>query len=252
MFGVGVTRDGDAMYLSGTSEVLGIISPRQAPTPGRHRFPLLRRHQAACSADPIGRRVACMAVARSWDEMLEICRALVAATPPSASVPLFLPHLQGERAPLWDIKSRGVFARMDSATGPGELSRAVMEGVAFSARLAFEAVESSADIVRRSPEYRRRRRPLRHVVPDSRRRARQGAPPRQGARCRHAGRGRHRRCGLGRHAVARGSRSTGSYRSNGYSSRTGNIRDYYDTKFGKYGELYADLKPFNEGYATVR
>ena len=32
----------------------------------------------------------------------------------------------------------------------------------------------------------------------------------------------------------------------------GNTRDYYDAKFAKYGELYADLKPFNEGYATVR
>ena len=26
------------------------------------------------------------------------------------------------------------------------------------------------------------------------------------------------------------------------------VRDYYDTKFGKYQELYADLKHFNEGY----
>jgi xylulokinase len=25
-------------------------------------------------------------------------------------------------------------------------------------------------------------------------------------------------------------------------------RDYYDTKFGKYQELYAELKRFNEGY----
>ncbi len=41
MFGIGVIRDHDAMYLSGTSEVLGIISPRQATDARRHRFPLL-------------------------------------------------------------------------------------------------------------------------------------------------------------------------------------------------------------------
>jgi mannitol/fructose-specific phosphotransferase system IIA component len=30
------------------------------------------------------------------------------------SAPLFLPHLQGERAPLWDNTSRGVFARLET------------------------------------------------------------------------------------------------------------------------------------------
>src|SRR5207244_3417435 len=73
--------------------------------------------------------------------------ALAASVPRSDRVPLFLPHLQGERAPLWDIKSRGAFARLDSATGPGELTRSVLEGVAFSARLAFEAVGASAGSV---------------------------------------------------------------------------------------------------------
>ena len=53
-----------------------------------------------------------------------------------ARSPLFLPHLEGERAPLWDAASRGAFAGLDSASGPGEMALAVMEGVAFSARLA--------------------------------------------------------------------------------------------------------------------
>ncbi len=58
--------------------------------------------------------------------------------------PLFLPHLQGERAPIWDAASRGGFAGLTGATGPGEMVASVMEGVAFSARLAFEALERSA------------------------------------------------------------------------------------------------------------
>ena len=57
--------------------------------------------------------------------------------------PLFLPHLEGERAPLWDPHSRGAFAGMTSVTGPAELAGAVMEGVAFSARLALESIETS-------------------------------------------------------------------------------------------------------------
>ena len=39
MFGIGVVRDGDAMYLSGTSEVVGIISDAVRPTPGVIVFP---------------------------------------------------------------------------------------------------------------------------------------------------------------------------------------------------------------------
>jgi xylulokinase len=61
-------------------------------------------------------------------------------------VPLFLPHLQGERAPLWDAASRGVFARLDPRAGTGEMARSVMEGVAFSARLAFDALQASSGV----------------------------------------------------------------------------------------------------------
>ena len=58
-------------------------------------------------------------------------------------VPLFLPHLEGERAPLWDASAKGSFTGLTSATGPRELARAVLEGVAYSARLVFESLEAS-------------------------------------------------------------------------------------------------------------
>ena len=47
---------------------------------------------------------------------------------------------------MWDTASRGVFARLDSSTGPGDLVHATLEGVAYSVRLAFEALEGSADL----------------------------------------------------------------------------------------------------------
>jgi xylulokinase len=65
---------------------------------------------------------------------------------PGSPVPLFLPHLEGERAPIWDAASRGAFARIDSQVGPAEMVRSVMEGVAFSARWAFEALERSSGL----------------------------------------------------------------------------------------------------------
>jgi xylulokinase len=77
---------------------------------------------------------------RSPAEMSE----LAAAIAPSSAVPLFLPHLQGERAPIWDSASRGVFARLDNRAGAAEMVRSVMEGVALSVRWAFEALQCSA------------------------------------------------------------------------------------------------------------
>jgi xylulokinase len=73
----------------------------------------------------------------------QLC-AEIANVAASDAVPLFLPHLQGERAPLWDTSSRGVFARIDSRTRLAEMARSVMEGVAYSARLAFEELQRSS------------------------------------------------------------------------------------------------------------
>jgi xylulokinase len=57
---------------------------------------------------------------------------------------MYLPHLQGERAPVGDAATRGVFARLDGGAGPAEMARAVLEGVAFSVRWAFEALQHSS------------------------------------------------------------------------------------------------------------
>jgi xylulokinase len=46
----------------------------------------------------------------------------------------FLPYLQGERAPIWDAKARGVFFGLSSSHERPHLFRAVIEGVAFALR----------------------------------------------------------------------------------------------------------------------
>ena len=144
MFGVGVTRNGDAMYLSGTSEVLGMVSWRQVPTPGVIVFPAYRgimlhaapTQSGGASLDWLSALLAAIA-----DEHLEP-RSRHAAFRFDPAVPAASPGRAG--AALGYAVARR-FRRLDATTGPGELSRAVMEGVAFSARLALEAAESSAD-----------------------------------------------------------------------------------------------------------
>lgn len=151
MFGLGVTRPGQAMYLSGTSEVTGLLAPVAVPTPGVIVFPEwagltlqagpTQSGGAALDwlAGLLGRSVAELAVLAEGAEI-------------TAQSPLFLPHLEGERAPLWDTGARGAFAGLTTRSDPAALTLAVLEGVAFSARLAMEALEHSAG--RRAPEIR--------------------------------------------------------------------------------------------------
>lgn len=141
MFGLGVAADGQAMYLSGTSEVLGIVSARTEPTPGVIVFPPWRGLTLHAGPTQAG--------GASLDWLAGLLGQPAAVLGETAggigrTSPLFLPHLEGERAPLWDAGARGAFAGLTARSDPAALALAVMEGVAFSARLAFEALEASA------------------------------------------------------------------------------------------------------------
>jgi len=143
MIGAGLAAEGDAVYLSGTSEVAGVMSRLRVPTPGVIAFPECEGivlHAAPTQAG--GASVAWLSalIGRSPKEI----SALVAAGDRDRSTPIFLPHLQGERAPLWDPAARASLSGMDGSMGPAEIARAVLEGVAYSVRLLLASLEASA------------------------------------------------------------------------------------------------------------
>jgi len=141
MFGVGVNAEGDAMYLSGTSEIPGVISANVCPAEGALVFPPhmgLTLHAAPTQSGGASLAWLC----HLFDTTPDILMAEVASSTPSNT--LFLPHLSGERAPLWDASARGTFLGLDSSMGRAELARAVLEGVAMSVRLAFSALDASS------------------------------------------------------------------------------------------------------------
>ncbi len=144
MFGVGVHQAGSAMYLSGTSEIMGIVSPRRVPTPGVIAFPDyqgITLHAAPTQSGGASLEWLATLTGKRPDELA----ALAATLAKDTRVPLFLPHLQGERAPVWDAHARGVFLGLDAGSKPAHMARAVMEGVGYSARWLLEALEQSAD-----------------------------------------------------------------------------------------------------------
>lgn len=143
LFGLGVAQEGEAFYLSGTSDVLGIMSGDIFPQTGIITFPNwrgLRLHAAPTQSGGASLDWAARLLGRPAQDVATMARSL------TDNAPLFLPHLQGERAPLWDAASRGGFAGLTASHGPEELAASILEGVAFSARLALDALETSAGV----------------------------------------------------------------------------------------------------------
>ena len=96
------------MYLSGTSEILGISSTKVVPTPGAIVFPVshgLRVHAAPTQNGGDAKLWFTQVSGLTMKKM----SALVAENARSSATPLFLPQLEGERAPHWDPDLRGAF-----------------------------------------------------------------------------------------------------------------------------------------------
>jgi xylulokinase len=145
LYGSGVVEHGQAMEVAGTSEILGILSRERHATPGVVSFFAVDGHHLhAGPTQAGGAALAWFAhvVGRPLKEVFA-CAATVSA---GSDESIFLPHLLGERAPLWDSEMRGGFIGLGSDHSIAQLSRAVLEGVAYSARHLLEELEKAAGV----------------------------------------------------------------------------------------------------------
>ncbi|MDF5712972.1 MAG: xylulokinase, partial [Rhizonema sp. NSF051] len=65
---------------------------------------------------------------------------------PGARGVLFLPHLSGERSPYLDPDTRGALVNLSLAHTPADITRAILEGVAFSLRETLEVIGAIAPV----------------------------------------------------------------------------------------------------------
>lgn len=145
--GLGTHRPGLGSLSLGTSGV--IFAPLDVPEPdpdGRvhlfghadGRYCLLGVTLAAGGSLAWFRRV--IMNSASFDRITQ----LASNTRPGAGGVTFHPYLSGERSPHMDPDLRGGFSGLSLATGPDELSRAVLEGVAFSLLDVADVMRKSA------------------------------------------------------------------------------------------------------------
>jgi sugar (pentulose or hexulose) kinase len=66
--------------------------------------------------------------------------AQAASAPPGAGGLLFLPHLMGERGPVYNPAAKGVLFGLTLAHGRAEVARAVLEGCAFHIRSILDTL----------------------------------------------------------------------------------------------------------------
>ncbi|UAB89888.1 xylulokinase [Ruegeria sp. SCSIO 43209] len=143
--GIGSTSDGAGFLSLGTSGVLLVSRDIYAPAPETaiHSF--------------------CHSVPDRWIQMGVILSAtnslnwlsrnlgqsvgdMIASLPADLDGPseiTFLPYLSGERTPHNDSAIRGAFLGVDISSETTDLTRAVMEGVAFAMRDCLEALKST-------------------------------------------------------------------------------------------------------------
>jgi len=146
--GAGVVADGDAFISLGTSGVSFVATDSFRPDAdhGLHAFCHAlpgRWHQmsvmlsAAASLDWAA-NLLCMDVPELIDS---------ASRADERATPIFLPYLSGERTPHADPHAKGVFFGMTTDSGPAELARSVLDGVAMGLRDGLDVIQGAGSQV---------------------------------------------------------------------------------------------------------
>ncbi|MEJ6395883.1 FGGY family carbohydrate kinase [Gymnodinialimonas sp. 2305UL16-5] len=148
--GMGMDRAGQTMMIMGTTAVVNILTDHVEPIDTPVGASVLHP-----TSDVVIRVFAPTTGASAFDwftglhpqtlggqsagEIAGKLNALVQDVPPGSNGVIFLPYLNGERAPFVASDIRAGFHGLSASTSKAEMGRAVMEGAAFSLRHCFKA-----------------------------------------------------------------------------------------------------------------
>lgn len=149
ILGCGGIAPGSAVDVTGTSEVVALITAELVDGEGVFGAPLAEgRYWIGGPMQAGGAAVAWMARCLYGQERPDfgLLEAEASAVAPGAEGLLFLPYLQGERAPIWDSTARGAFVGLTDRHTRAHCARVVYEGVAFAVRDLLERCRAAAGL----------------------------------------------------------------------------------------------------------
>ena len=142
--GTGTVNDGDCNVSLGTSGTIFVC---------QNKFSVDRNNALHSFAHANGKwhLMGCIlsaASCRKWwlEDILETCDYAIdeqqISNVDSGNV-IFLPYLSGERSPHNDVNAKGAFVGLTATTTRAQMSRAVLEGVAFAIRDCYEVAKAN-------------------------------------------------------------------------------------------------------------
>lgn len=131
LLGMGICHEGDLFDISGTSEHIGVLEEQVQLQTEMVSGPYLLKnvHYGVTASSGVS---LAFGMELLQQESLEL-ETMIGKRPP-----IFLPYLNGERAPIWDADARGMFFGIEAGCTKKELAYAVLEGVAFSLYHIYE------------------------------------------------------------------------------------------------------------------
>ena len=135
LVGMGIQNAGDAFDISGTSEHLGIIEKSVCIDTKMVSGPYLNENVHYGVTNSSG---ASLDFGLQLHEGGKVDLEKVSRHNP----PIFLPYLNGERAPIWDGDARGMFFGLNSDCSKEDMFYSIMEGVVFSLYHIYENMGS--------------------------------------------------------------------------------------------------------------
>lgn len=126
LLGMGIINEGDAFDITGTSEHLGLLTAKISEKDDGLVCGPYFKHNAHYGVTGSSGKSLDFGMELHDFKSLDIEKCL------SAKPPIFLPYINGERAPIWDKDARGVFFGISEGCDKEILAYSVLEGVCFS------------------------------------------------------------------------------------------------------------------------
>lgn len=133
LLGMGIQKTGDMFDITGTSEHVGIlentVNLKTDMVSGPYLWENVHYGVTASSGSSLN-------FGKELYDLNEVDLERVMSHNP----PVFLPYLNGERAPVWDSDARGMFFGINNGCTREDMAYAVMEGVIFSLFHIYECM----------------------------------------------------------------------------------------------------------------